>query len=566
MKRLLFLSTLLCAAAALLSAQGTLTNSPVTLNFTWQSGSSLPTAKALSVKSGSSNAAYTAAISPGTALWLSVTPDSGKLPASMQVRVNPSGLAVGTYTATITVSATGFTDLDIAVSLAVMAPLPTLSVDQTELNFATPPNPPTDQTLTLNTTGGPISFTAAPQGATWMSISPSSGVVLPGLPMTVTVSVDASNVAPQAASYKGKVVITASGVPSTNKTQTVNVNLTANAPTPTITSLWPSAAQVGSGALTLTVRGTGFYKSITAAGISGNATPLKVTFVSPTILLVDLPASLLETAGTLNVIASNPDPGGDSAPSAFTVSANPVVQATVNAGSYSTGPISPGALVTLFGQGIGPETASSMSISGGFATTTLANVQVAIGSKNAAMIYVSHDQITVQAAYDTPTGTAQTVAVNNGGTIAQGTVDVTAVAPGIFTLDGSGTGQAAALTFSTAAGTYAVNSSSAPARAADVVILYLTGEGDYATSINPRTGYIVPGTLNPLPQLNPLPTVTIGGQDATVQYAGPMVGGILGLLQINAVVPDGTTKGSSVPVTVDIGGVTTQAGVTLVVK
>jgi uncharacterized protein (TIGR03437 family) len=45
-----------------------------------------------------------------------------------------------------------------------------------------------------------------------------------------------------------------------------------------------------------------------------------------------------------------------------------------------------------------------------------------------------------------------------------------------------------------------------------------------------------------------------------------MVGGILGLLQINAVVPDTSTKGAAVPVTVDIGGNATQSGVTLVVK
>ncbi len=84
--------------------------------------------------------------------------------------------------------------------------------------------------------------------------------------------------------------------------------------------------------------------------------------------------------------------------------------------------------------------------------------------------------------------------------------------------------------------------------------LYLTGEGDYATSITNRTGYVVPSTLSPLPEVTPKPDVTIGGATATVQYAGPMVGGILGLLQVNAVVPDGATKGAAVPVSVNFGG------------
>jgi uncharacterized protein (TIGR03437 family) len=66
--------------------------------------------------------------------------------------------------------------------------------------------------------------------------------------------------------------------------------------------------------------------------------------------------------------------------------------------------------------------------------------------------------------------------------------------------------------------------------------------------------------------LNPLPVVTIGGAAATVQYAGPLPGGMLGVLQINAVVPAGVTVGSAVPVAVTIGSAVSQPGVTLVIK
>jgi uncharacterized protein (TIGR03437 family) len=80
------------------------------------------------------------------------------------------------------------------------------------------------------------------------------------------------------------------------------------------------------------------------------------------------------------------------------------------------------------------------------------------------------------------------------------------------------------------------------------------------------TGYIVPVTLNPLVQLNPLPTVTIGGVAAAVSYAGVVPGGLLGLLQINAMVPAGSTTGAAVPVSITIGAGTTQAGATISVK
>ena len=538
---------------------------PASLAFTWQSGSALPSGKSLAVKSGSSAAAFTVTVSPGTALWLSASPESGALPAALTVRVNPSGLPVGSYSANLQIAATGLTTLTVPVTLTVTAPLPTLTLSVMNLDFVTPPNPPADQTIVLNTTGGPISFTAAPQGAPWMDVNPKSGVVLPGIPTTLTVSVDSSTLSPQTAPYSGKLVITATGVPTANKTQNVTVNLTANASTPTISSLWPTAALVNTGPLTLTIRGTGFYKGTTAK-ITGQATPLKTTFISATTMLADLPGTMIATAGTLPVVVTNPAPGGDSTASNFTVSSTPVVQAVVSAASYSAGPVSPGELVTLFGYGIGPSTAAGMSVISGYAATTVQGTTVDIDGKAAPIVYLSRDQITVQVPYNVTLGASKTESVNNNSVIATGTVATASAAPGIFTLDGSGIGQAAALTFSQSSGLYAVNGASAPARIGDVVILYLTGEGDYATTVTPRTGYVVPSTLTPLPQLSPAPAVTIGGATAVVQYAGPMVGGILGLLQINAVVPDTSTKGASVPVTVDMGGNPTQTGVTLVVK
>ena len=125
------------------------------------------------------------------------------------------------------------------------------------------------------------------------------------------------------------------------------------------------------------------------------------------------------------------------------------------------------------------------------------------------------------------------------------------------------------MNFSASTGQYSLNASTTPAYAGDTVLLYLTGEGDYNASPlsgvagASNTGYIIPSSLSPLPELNPLPTVTIGGTNATVAYAGPMVGSILGLLQINVTVPAGITAGTAVPVVVTIGGNTIQTGVTL---
>jgi uncharacterized protein (TIGR03437 family) len=555
------------AGRAIAQAQTpTLTPSPVSVSFPWQQGTALPAMQLVSVKGGSSTAAYTVAVMPAGALWLSASPDSGNLPASLSLRVNPSGLPVGTYNASVQVSATGFaTPATVTVTLVVTEPLPTLTVSSSSLSFTSPPNPPASQTFQLATTGGPVPFTAAAQGAAWVSLSPASGVALPGVPMVITVAVNPTGLDPSATPYTGKIVLTASGVPSANKTQNVNVSLLVNSITPAITSLWPAAALAGSGALTVTVRGTGFYKATTVS-VTGSQTAIQTTFVSPSTLLAAIPASLVASAGTLGVVATNPPPGGASPSSPFIVSSTPVVQAVTNAASYTSAAASPGELATLFGSGIGPATPVGMNIVNGFAASTVSNVTVTIDGNPAALIYASQNQITVQVPYEVTLGLAKTVSVNNNAVIATGQVDTAATAPGIFTLDGSGTGQAAALTYSMKTGQYSVNGASNPVHVGDVLVLYLTGEGVYANSIVTPDGYIVPATLNPLPQMNPLPAVTIGGAAAAVQYAGPMVGGILGALQINAVVPAGATTGNAVPVSVAIGTAATQPGVTVVSK
>ena len=560
------ISFFLASSIAAAQAVATLTPTPASLSFVWQEGAALPAAQTVAVKSGNSTAAYTTAIAPLGTQWITLTPGAGNLPVSMSVLVNPSELPIGTYTAVIQFSATGFgSTLSIPVTLTVEAAPPTLVLSAATLNFSTPPNPPAIQTLTLSTTGGPVPFTAAVQSAVWMTVTPTSGVVLPGAPITLTVGVNSTGFDPNSTAYSGKLAIVASGVPSGNATQYVQVAMLVNALTPTITNLYPSAALVGSAGLTVTITGTGFYKGTTAIA-AASPTPLKTTYVNSTTILAVLPASDLASAGPINMQAVNPAPGGNSVASVFTVSATPVVQAIVSAASYAAGPVSPGEFVTLFGTGIGPAVPAGMSVINGYATLVLQSVSVAIDGQNAAMIYVSANQITVQVPYTVGLGLAKVVVVNNNGAIAMGAVDTAATAPGLFALNANGIGQCAALTYSMKSATFSVNGTTSAALVGDIMVFYMTGEGIYDLTASPATGYIIPATLNPLPQVSPLPAVTIGGAAAVVQYAGPVVGGMLGVLQINAVVPAATTKGNAVPVSITIGAGTTQAGATIAVK
>jgi uncharacterized protein (TIGR03437 family) len=548
----------------------TATATPATLTFTYQSGATaLPAAQSISLKASSGTPAFTVAISPNTDLWLIASPGSGNLPGTLSVRVNPTSLGVGIYNATVAVTVTGVANpVNIPVTLTVTAAPSTLTLSQTTLTFTAPPIPVNSQTLTLSTNGAPISYTAT--GSTWMTVSPAIGVVLPGDPVTLTVAVDPSSLTPQTAPYTAKITIVASGASVTAKSQNVTVNLTLNSTAPTITSVWPSTLPVNGGAQTLTIRGTNFYAA-TVAKIQGVATALATTVLSPTGLLAVIPATSLTAAGTLNVLAENPAPGGDSATSPVTVASIPTIIGVVDAASYAVGPVSPGQLVTIFGTNIGPAVPLPMSIANGYVATSLGGVSVTIDGQNAPLIYVSANQISAQVPYEATVGANKQVSLTNGANpAATATVTIAATSPGIFTADGSGAGQAAALNYSAATTEYTLNSSTNPAKIGDTVLLYLTGEGNYnaaplsGVALASNTGYIIPASLSSnLPQVNPLPTVTIGGANATVAYAGPIVGSILGVLQMNVVVPTGSATGAAVAVAVTIGGNSTQSNVTL---
>jgi len=565
---------LLCGALAWASQASavTLTTNPSALSYTYQIGTSkLPALETISVKVDTGTPTFTAT-TPGTDLWVTVDPSSGTVPATLNVRVNPTSLAAATYNSAVTLSVTGVPVVTIPVVLVVTPPAPTLSLSSTSLAYAMTPISMSTQTLSLSTNGEPISYVAT-AGATWLTVNPAVGVVLPGPPAALSVTVDTTTLAPQLAAYTGKIslVLTGASVKSVN----VTVNVTVNSSAPTITSVWPNTLPLNGPAQTITITGTNFY-SATLAEVQGVAAPLATTVYkdSATVIQAVIPASLLTVSGTLNVLVTNPAPGGNSLFTVPIVVGNtPTILGIVNAASFASGPVSPGEIVTIFGSNIGPANPAPLSIVAGFATTSLGNVSATVDGHAAAMVYVSLNQVSIQIPYEVSIGANKAFIVANGSATASSLVTTAATAPGIFTSNGTGAGQAAALNYDATTKLYSLNSASNLATIGEIVVLYLTGEGIYNTPPLSGTasddGYIVPLALSPLPEVSPAPVVTIGGQPADVTnaafFAGPIPGSLLGLLQINAVVPSGSTTGVAVPVSVTIGGNTSPAGVTLAI-
>jgi uncharacterized protein (TIGR03437 family) len=116
------------------TAPPTITATPSSLNFTYVTGSPIPSSSLTSEFVLSSNgAALPATVSITGANWLTISPTGNVslvgLLNTITVTVNPTGLAPKTYTATITIAAPGATDksLSVAVILTVNAATPTIS-------------------------------------------------------------------------------------------------------------------------------------------------------------------------------------------------------------------------------------------------------------------------------------------------------------------------------------------------------------------------------------------------------------------------------------------------------
>lgn len=565
--------TMVPALAALVFLGGaraqsvTVTAAPNSINICYVEGATtLPSAQNVTVTSSAAGATYTATIAPtgstNTALWLTATPDSGSLPAKVTLRLNPTGLDAGVYTASVTFAPAAAVPPGTAgvtnVKLVVTEPPPTLTASPSSLTFVSPPAP-VAQAVQLTTSAGPISFVASTGTTSWLSVSPASGVVLPAAPVTLTVSVNAAAVGAQVTPYSGRITLTETG--SSTKTQTIPVTFTNSYQVPTVTGLWPPTGKAGSPATTITIFGTNFGPA-SVANIQGPpVVPLATTYISSTVLYAVIPAAQMAAGNTLIIYVSNPNPGGNSVTTQnFTFT--PTVDEAVNSASYQPGG-APGELVTLFGANIGPTTPASMAVAGGYVTQTLGGVSVQVDGSPAPMVYVSQHQINIQIPYEAGIGQNKTIVVSNGANpSANGTVTIAATSPGIFTVDGV---QAAAINTSKTDGSTSINSSTAAAHVGDTVSLYMTGEGTYTTTVAPLDGYIIPpGTAAAaMPVLNAAVTATIGGVNAPVSYAGPFDGGMLGVCQVNLTVPSHTTSTKGVPVVITVGGNVTQTGVTI---
>jgi uncharacterized protein (TIGR03437 family) len=316
-----------------------------------------------------------------------------------------------------------------------------------------------------------------------------------------------------------------------------------NRTTPTVTLQLsaPTLTPSGSESATITVAGG------TSTTPTGTVTLLAGT---DTIGSVALSGSGGTAAATLTIFAAQLQPGSNSLSAFYSGDANfttadatapitvtsapaapPSIAGLTNGASFTAG-YAPGMALSIFGSNLATGTLVASNVP---LPASLSNVSVTIGATPAPLYYVSPTQINAQIPYQVALNQMVTVTVNNLGRTATASMIVRAAAPGVFT-DSAGT----LVPINTAALNQAIP-------------LFITGAGAVSPAL--ATG-AAPAAGTPVSQL-PAPiqgvSVTIGGVDASLEFAG-IPQGLVGVVQVNVRVDAKTPLGLQ-PVVVTVGGV-----------
>jgi uncharacterized protein (TIGR03437 family) len=207
-----------------------------------------------------------------------------------------------------------------------------------------------------------------------------------------------------------------------------------------------------------------------------------------------------------------------------------------NAANYF-GRFAPGMLASIFAfpnSQFGAETVTATTVP---LPTTLGGVQVLVGGVAAPLIYSSPGQINFQVPSGTPVGgfvDFQVLGSSTGQILASWLFRIDEASPGLFTADGSGTGQLLAVNQD---GT--LNSDANPAKAGTYISLYGTGQG-LITGM-PADGRIAQGNI----ATPDTPQVFINSgfvPNSDIQFSG-LAPGFVGLWQINVKVPSDAPPG-----------------------
>lgn len=215
----------------------------------------------------------------------------------------------------------------------------------------------------------------------------------------------------------------------------------------------------------------------------------------------------------------------------------PHLDAILNAAGTLAAPLSPGAVVSLYGDQLGPLKAVAAIPSNGRFPKELAGVQVLVGGRAIPLLFVSQGQINAVLPFDLGDDLFVEAKVTyNGQTSNLFQMPKTESAPEIFNavINADGT----------------LNSPQNPAARGSTVSVWLSGVGTFSPT---REDGAIEGTTGSFPQIDAPVRVRLAGKDAVVTYAGAAPGLVAGIAQINFVIPETVQDGRNLSVWVGEG-------------
>jgi uncharacterized protein (TIGR03437 family) len=310
--------------------------------------------------------------------------------------------------------------------------------------------------------------------------------------------------------------------------------------------------------------GQAYSITVSAADVDGNLSNVDVNWNDGTAVehktVSGSPQSVtfarsFSTARTITWSATAYDTGGLTS-GQLEGSFNVTAVTTVSAASYlENSPLAPGSIASSFGKGLASTTtfASPESALPTLLAGTTVKVTDSAGTERASQLwFVSPAQINYYIEEGTAIGAATVKVSNQTGVVAMDTLQIDAVAPGLFSMNANGQGVAAAVavwakpddsqTWQYVFAEPCIPGSCVPTpldRRPDTDRMYLLL---YGTGIRGRSSLALEDV-----------SATIGGMNAPVDYAGP-VAGYTGLDQVNLRVPPRLAGSGEVNVVLVVDG------------
>lgn len=224
----------------------------------------------------------------------------------------------------------------------------------------------------------------------------------------------------------------------------------------------------------------------------------------------------------------------------------------LNAASFRAGPVAPGEIVTVYGNGFGAPELRQAAYVGGQLPTHTGDTRVLFDGVPAPMVYSLDGQISTIVPYSVSGSTA--VEVEYLGTKSAPVIlPVASAAPGVFCY-AAGRGQAVAVNNGVT-----FNGPEAPVERGGILTFFLTGEGAVTPTI--RDGRLPSAPDFPVP-VHPL-RVYVSGRECPIEFVGLVYAGVT---QVNVRVPDDSLTGETVSLQVVVDGVASPDDVTIAVR